>query len=387
ILNGSKSVIHTCPKISDTFISIEMLQALGCTVKIEGTTMIADSSGATAWEVPADLVREMRSSFIFLGGILGRLGKVKISYPGGCELGARPIDLHLMALRKLGAKIIEQHGFILCSADKLIGTHIDLDFPSVGATENVMLTAVLAKGRTIINNAAREPEITDLQLFLNGMGADIKGAGTSKIVIDGVEQLHAVEHTVMPDRIVAGTFLVAAAITGGKLRLTHIAPEHLRPITSKLAEIGCAVRMEEDSVYLEAPSILKPITMLKTFPHPGFPTDMQPQFMALLSLAKGVSMVSETVFESRNRHIGELKRMGADITLSPDGQTSVIKGVPKLRGAVVESKDLRGGAALILAGLAAEGYTEVRNSRHVERGYEEIEKSLQAIGADIKFEA
>jgi UDP-N-acetylglucosamine 1-carboxyvinyltransferase len=363
-----------------------MLKSLGCTVKEEGTTLIVDSSAAEGWRVPGNLVREMRSSFIFLGGILGRFGKCVISYPGGCELGARPIDLHLMALRKLGAKIIEDHGYILCKADKLIGTRIYLDFPSVGATENTMLSAVFAEGETIIDNAAREPEIQDLAKFLNGMGADIIGAGSPTILIRGVKKLHGVEHTVMPDRIVAGTFLVAAAMTGGKIRLTDIEPEHLYPITVKMMEAGCSIRMEPHSVYLEAPAVLKPIPLLRTHPHPGFPTDMQPQFMSMLCLADGVSMISETVFESRNRHIGELKRMGADITLAPDGMTSVVRGVGKLKGATVEAMDLRGGAALILAGLAAEGETEVLNSKHVERGYEMIEESLAEIGAKITFE-
>jgi UDP-N-acetylglucosamine 1-carboxyvinyltransferase len=360
-----------------------MLKALGCGVNFEGDTLTVDSSKASTHEAPENLVREMRSSFIFLGGILAKFGKAKISYPGGCELGARPIDLHLMALRKLGATITEDHGFILCEANKLVGAEIHLDFPSVGATENVMLTAVFAEGATVISNAAREPEIEDLQKFLNSMGAKVTGAGTSHVVIKGVKKLHDAEHSVMPDRIVAGTFLTAAAITGGKIRLTAIEPEHLRPITSKLKEAGCSVRFEKNSVYLEAPPVIRPITILKTGPHPGFPTDMQAQLTALLTKANGVSMICETVFESRNRHIPELVRMGADITLSHSGSTSVIRGVERLKGAVVESKDLRGGAALILAGLAAEGSTTVRNSSHVERGYENIEKSLTDLGATI----
>ncbi|MDR1558860.1 MAG: UDP-N-acetylglucosamine 1-carboxyvinyltransferase [Clostridiales bacterium] len=384
VLNGSESVIHNCPKISDTLVSIEMLQSIGCKVKQEGETLIVDSSTADNWNVPAQLVREMRSSFIFLGGVLSRFGKCNISYPGGCALGERSIDLHLMALRKLGATIIEEHGFIYCSADKLVGTRINLSKPSVGATENIMLSAVFAEGETIIDNPAREPEIKDLEIFLNGMGADISGAGDSRIHIRGVKKLHAVEHTVMPDRIVAGTFLTAAAITGGKIRLTRINPEHLYPITSKLAETGCAVRMENNSVYLEAPAKLRSIELI-TNPHPGFPTDMQPQFMALLTLADGVSVIKETVFESRNRHIAELKRMGADISLT-DGMTFIARGVKKLNGATVEAMDLRGGAALILAGLAAEGKTTVTNSHFVERGYEQFEDSLNAVGADVVFE-
>ena len=384
VLNGSESVIHNCPNIADTLISIEMLQSIGCKVKYEGDTLIVDSSTADNWNVPAHLVREMRSSFIFLGGVLSRFGKCNISYPGGCALGARSIDLHIMALRKLGATIIEEHGFIYCSAEKLIGTRIYLGKPSVGATENIMLSAVFAEGETIIDNAAREPEIQDLEKFLNGMGAKIAGAGTSRIRIKGVEKLHRVEHTVMPDRIVAGTFLTAAAITGGNLRLTHINPEHLYPITSKLSEAGCAIRMERDSAYLEAPTKIRSIELI-TNPHPGFPTDMQPQFTALLSLSDGVSIIKETVFESRNRHIAELKRMGADISLT-DGSTFIAKGIRKLKGAPVDAMDLRGGVALILAGLVAEGTTTVYNSNYIERGYEKIEDSLNAIGASVVFE-
>ena len=381
VLNGSESIIHNCPKISDTTISIEMLQSIGCMVKQENGTLIIDSSTADNWNLPEDLVRKMRSSFIFLGGVLSRFGKCKISYPGGCALGARQIDLHLMALRKLGAKIIEEHGFIYCSADKLIGTRINLSIPSVGATENIMLSAVFAEGDTIIDNAAREPEIQDLEKFLNGMGAKIYGAGSSQILIRGVKKLQSVEHTVMPDRIVAGTLLAAAVITGGKIRLTHVNPEHLYPITCKFLETGCSIRMERDSVYLEAPAKIRSIEVI-TNPHPGFPTDMQPQFTALMSLADGVSVIKETLFESRNRHIIELKRMGADISLT-NGSTFIVRGVEKLKGATVDAMDLRGGAALILAGLAAEGKTIVTNSDFVERGYERFEDSLNAIGANV----
>ncbi|MDR2649556.1 MAG: UDP-N-acetylglucosamine 1-carboxyvinyltransferase [Clostridiales bacterium] len=384
VLNESESVIHNCPRIADTLVSIKMLQSIGCKVKQEGDTLIVDSSAADNWNVPAQLVREMRSSFIFLGGVLSRFGKCNISYPGGCALGERSIDLHLMALRKLGAGIMEEHGFICCSADKLVGARINLSKPSVGATENIMLSAIFAEGETIIDNPAREPEIKDLETFLNGMGADISGAGASQIRVKGVKKLHSVEHTVIPDRIVAGTYLTAAAITGGKIRLTRINPEHLYPITSKLSEAGCAVKMEQDSVYLEAPAKIRPVELI-TNPHPGFPTDMQPQLLALLSLADGVSVIKETVFESRNRHAAELKRMGADISLT-DGTTFVARGVNKLNGATVDAMDLRGGAALILAGLAAEGKTTVTNSHFVERGYEKFEDSLNAIGADVVFE-
>ena len=385
VLNKGISVIHNCPRISDTFMVINILKAIGADVKIEGNTIIIDSSDADNYLVPEEYVREMRSSIIFLGSVLGRFGQVKISYPGGCELGARPIDLHLKGIRQLGADIAEEGGFIFAKAAEIKGARIDLDFPSVGATENIMLAAVLAEGRTIISNAAREPEIVDLQNFLCAMGAKISGAGKGIIIIDGVKSLYDVEYTVMPDRIVAGTYLSAAAITGGELLLKNIVSDHLNPITSKLEESGCEIKMEKTTVYLKAPKEIKPIKRLRTHPHPGFPTDMQPQLMALLSTANGMSIVEETLFESRNKHISELIRMGANIVLLQDGMTSVITGVKKLQGANVICKDLRGGAALILAGLAAEGKTVVANSAFVERGYVRIEEDLKKIGADISY--
>ena len=260
-----------------------------------------------------------------------------------------------------------------------------MDFPSVGATENIMLVAAKAKGTTVITNAAREPEIADLAGFLNGMGANIRGAGTGKVVITGVSRLNAAEYRVMPDRIVAGTYLTAAAITGGEIELIDVVTEHLEPILSKLEETGCEIKKTKDKVMLVAPEKLKPIAQMRTLPHPGFPTDMQAQMMALLSLAAGTSVITETVFEARTKHIAELMRMGADIILSPDGRTSVIKGIKRLEGASVEATDLRGGAALILAGLAAEGKTVITNSEHVQRGYESIEKDLTLLGADISY--
>lgn len=385
VLNGNISVIHNCPRISDTYVAINILKAIGCEVKVDKNTITVDSRNAGNWEVPVEPVREMRSSIIFLGGILGRFKNVRISYPGGCELGARPIDLHLKGIRQLGAEIIEENGFIVCKAKKLKGARIDLDFPSVGATENIMLTAALAEGTTIIGNAAKEPEIADMQNFLNAMGANISGAGTDNIIIKGVKSLHEVEYTVMPDRIVAGTYLVAAAITKGNILLNNVVPQHLYPITSKLIEAGCDITIEKNLIYLDAPERLKSIERLRTHPHPGFPTDMQAQFMTLLAISDGTSIVEETVFESRNKHIIELIRMGANIVLLPDGMTSVVKGVSRLNGTTVTSKDLRGGAALILAGLVATGKTIVTHSEFVERGYECIDKDLKYLGADVKL--
>lgn len=269
VLNKDISVLHNCPRISDTFMVINILKALGADVKMEGEQITVDSSKADNYSVPEEYVREMRSSIIFLGSVLGRFGQVKISYPGGCELGARPIDLHLKGIRQLGADITEEGGFIIAKAKKLTGARIDLDFPSVGATENIMLAAVLAEGQTIISNAAREPEIVDLQNFLCAMGAKVSGAGTDTVVIDGVRRLHDVEYTVMPDRIVAGTYLCAAAITGGELLLTNVMPDHMYPITSKLTETGCAIKAEGSQIYLKAPERLKRVERLRTLAHPG----------------------------------------------------------------------------------------------------------------------
>ncbi len=270
VLNKGISVIHDCPAISDTYISIEILKSIGCKVEFSGSTITVDSSCADNYNIPEKPVREMRSSIIFLGGVLGRFNCVNISYPGGCELGARPIDLHLKALREMGTEMVEEHGFIYCKAKKLVGTRINLDFPSVGATENIMLTAALAEGQTTISNAAKEPEIVDLQNFLNAMGADIRGAGTDTITINGVTELHDVEYRVIPDRIVAGTFLVAAAITRGDITLHNVLPQHMIPVTSKLMETGCYVKEWKNEIYLKAPEVIKPVR-LRTYPHPGFP--------------------------------------------------------------------------------------------------------------------
>lgn len=383
VLNKNISIIENCPQISDTFLAIEILESIGCKVKLQGKTLIVDSSSANKCEVPEKPVREMRSSIIFLGSILGRFKEVKISYPGGCELGARPIDLHLKGIKQLGVDIIEEHGYIMCKSNGLKGIRINLDFPSVGATQNIILASVYAKGTTIMSNVAKEPEIIDMQNFLNSMGANIKGAGTDTIVIEGVKKLNATQYKVMPDRIVAGTYLAAAAITSGNIVLNNVEPEHMYPITSKFAEAGCSIKTEKYKVSLKAPKKLKAIDRIITQPHPGFPTDMQAQFIAMLCIAHGHSLVEETVFEARNKHIPELIRMGANIRLSQDGNMFVIKGVRNLKGATVVSKDLRGGAALVIAALAAEGETIVTNSHFIERGYEHIDKDLISLGASI----
>lgn len=383
ILNSAQNCIHNCPRILDTKTMMEILKSLGAKVICEGNTIIVDSSSANSYEVPQEHIKQMRSSIIFLGSLIGRFKKTVISYPGGCELGARPIDLHLKALKQMGVIIKEEDDLIKCEAQKLKGANINLDFPSVGATENIMLAAVLAKGRTTINNSAKEPEIVDLQNFLLSMGAKVYGAGTDTIYIDGVDKLNQTEYTVMPDRIVAGTFLIAAAITNGHILLKNAVASHLDSVLDKLESCGCNLEYDNKYISLKSSNLLKPINTIETCPYPGFPTDMQPQFMALLTLAKGTSIIIETVFESRYKHVAELLRMGANITI--DNKKTIISGVNNLKGAEVFATDLRAGAALILAALAAEGETIVNNSNHVERGYDSIEKTFSNLGASIRL--
>jgi len=382
VLNAGESRLTNCPNISDTLHTIDILKEIGCTVKCEGSTITVNSAMADRFEVSENLVRKMRSSIIFLGSLLTRFGAAKVSYPGGCVLGLRPIDQHLKGLRMLGATINDAHGFLNCTATRLAGTDISLDFPSVGATQNIILAATLAEGTTIINNAAKEPEIVELTTFLNAMGADITGAGESTIKIRGVNRLHDAEHRIMPDRIVAGTYLTAAAMTRGDITLTNVSDINLRPVIAKLTEAGCTINTKGGKIRLIAPPKLNAI-QLKTQPHPGFPTDLQPQFAAMLSVADGISIIEETVFEARNKHVPELCRMGANILQVNNMRTSIIEGVPYLNGSNVISHDLRGGAALILAGLAADGKTIVNPSSHVTRGYESIEADLRSLGATI----
>ncbi|MDR1706190.1 MAG: UDP-N-acetylglucosamine 1-carboxyvinyltransferase [Clostridiales bacterium] len=385
VLNGGKSVIFGCPDISDTHIALKILRALGCKADFNDGVITVDSEDLKCTTVPQEYIKKMRSSIIFMGSLLGRAGAAVVSHPGGCDLGERAIDYHIKALLKMGAVIREDAGILHCRADGLTGQHIIFDTPSVGATENVMLAAVLAKGETVVTNAAREPEIVDLQNFLLGMGAKVAGAGTERIVINGVTKLRDTQHTVIPDRIVAGTFLTAAAITGGEITLTNVVPEHIYPIYTRLAEAGCTVKEEEDRIHLRAPKRLVSIDSLTTLPHPGFPTDMHQPFTSMLSIAKGSCIIKETLFDARNKHIPELRRMGAEILTLSSCSSYIVRGVKTLSGATVEAKDLRGGAALILAGLAAHGKTVVKESHHIERGYERIEQSLASLGADIEL--
>lgn len=387
LLTSGESVIHHIPLIRDVSVMLEILRRLGAQVEElpageSGRTLRITPGGLNSPEVGADFTREMRSSIFLMGPLLARLGKIRISYPGGCAIGPRPIDFHLRGLEQMGAKIEERFGYIEASVDggKLQGTEIYLDFPSVGATENLMMAAVLAEGTTVIRNAAREPEIVDLQNFLNKLGARVRGAGLDVIRIQGVKQLGSVEHTVIPDRIEAGTFLAAAAITGGDVTVEHVIPEHLDSICAKLREMGTKTQEGEDWIRAVGPSRLKAAD-LKTLPYPGFPTDMQPQMMAIMSAAEGTSIITETIFENRFKVAEELRRLGANV--KTDGRTAVIQGVPRLSGATVECPALREGMALVLAGLVAEGTTTIEQIIHIDRGYQNLDLKLQGLGAKI----
>lgn len=380
-LNG-ESIIHDVPDLKDVAVMRDILQSLGVQIKKEGSTLIINAAHANSHKLPDDMVREMRSSIFLMGTVLGRFGKVQAAYPGGCEIGPRPIDLHLKGLRQMGAVITERHGYIEAESIKLIGTEIHLDFPSVGATENIMMAAIFAEGTTVIRNAAKEPEIVDLQNFLNKMGCEIQGGGTDTLRIVGRPPQHSVEYQVIPDRIAAGTYMVGAAITGSEIILRNIVGEHVEPVIAKLREAGVQIRKYKDALAVKGPSRPKAIETLRTLPHPGFPTDMQAQMMALLTIADGTSVITETVFENRFKHADELRRMGANIKI--DGRTAIVRGVPALTGALVEAKDLRAGAALVLAGLAAEGTTYVNGIHHIDRGYESIERDLSILGAQIE---
>ena len=384
LLGTEDILLEDVPDLKDVEIMCEVLESLGSKVERLGkNTIKINSKDVNKHITRYDLMSKMRASLLVMGPLLARLGKTVNSLPGGCAIGTRPIDLHLKGFKALGAEIQNEHGSISAEADKLIGSKIYLDFPSVGATENIMMAAVLAEGETIIDNAAMEPEIIDLQNFLNKLGGDIKGAGTSTIRINGVEKLGGTDHRIIPDRIEAGTFLVAAAITGGDVVVDNIITSHIKPVIAKLREAGVEIIENGDSVRVKSDGNLKAIDV-KTLPYPGFPTDMQAQFMAMMTLCKGTSVVIETVFENRFMHVDELNRMGADIKI--DGKSAIIRGVDGLTGARVKASDLRAGAALVLAGLVAEGRTEIEDIYHIDRGYDGIEDRLTKIGANIRRE-
>ncbi|SHI60598.1 UDP-N-acetylglucosamine 1-carboxyvinyltransferase [Geosporobacter subterraneus DSM 17957] len=381
LLAQEHCTLEDIPELKDVEVICEVLTSIGSDIKKKPNGIIEiNSSRIDNFEAPYELVRKMRASFLVMGPLLARMGRARIALPGGCAIGTRPIDLHLKGFHALGAKIDVGHGYVEASAEKLVGDKIYLDFPSVGATENIMMAATMAEGITIIQNAAEEPEIVDLANYLNGMGAQIKGAGTDTIRIQGVQALKGTRHAVIPDRVEAGTYMVAAAMTGGDVTVLNALPDHLKPIIAKLKECGVEVQENGDHVRVRALNGVNS-TDIKTLPYPGFPTDMQAQFMAMLSIAKGTSVVIETVFENRFMHAGELKRMGADIKI--EGRSAVVQGVDKLQGAQVTATDLRAGAALILAGLIADGKTEIGDIYHIERGYVGIEDKLRQLGAKI----
>lgn len=381
MLASTPSTLLEVPKLEDVHTICDVIASLGVKVTVEGENIHFDASNITATEAPYDLVRRMRASFLVMGPLLARKGEARIALPGGCAIGSRPIDLHLKAFEALGAVIEMGDGYVSAKAENgLKGNLIYLDFPSVGATENVIMAATFAEGKTIIENAAEEPEIVDLVTYLNSMGANIRGAGTNVIRIEGVKELKGAVHTVIPDRIEAGTYLIAAAMAGGDVFVENALSEHLKPVVAKLKEAGVTVEEGVDGIRVISNGELK-ATDIKTLPYPGFPTDMQAQFMAMTTIAKGTSTVTETVFENRFMHVDEFKKMGAEIRV--DDRKAIVEGVPKLQGTTVRATDLRCGAALVCAGLAANGQTKIEQLFHIDRGYDDLVGKLQRIGADI----
>lgn len=383
ILGTTPSTLEEIPSLDDVATICEVLQCLGVKVdKSKQGSLIIDSTNITSCEAPYELVRKMRASFLVMGALLARKGKTKISLPGGCAIGTRPIDIHLKGFEALGAEIIMGHGYIEASAPNgLKGARVYLDFPSVGATENIMMAAALAEGKTLLENPAQEPEIVDLANYLNVMGARVRGAGTNQIRIDGVKELKGANHTVIPDRIEAGTFMIAVAMTGGDVRVSNVLSEHLKPLIAKLTEAGVKIEEDIDGVRVISDGIVNAVDV-KTLPYPGFPTDMQAQLMAMATIANGTSIITETVFENRFMHATELMRMGANIKI--EGHSAVVEGVKKLTGCQVKATDLRAGAAMVLAGMVAEGVTEIGCIHHIDRGYEILVDKFKSIGADIK---
>ncbi|MCL2057312.1 MAG: UDP-N-acetylglucosamine 1-carboxyvinyltransferase [Oscillospiraceae bacterium] len=380
-----ESTVHNCPALTDVDAACNILSYLGCDVDQSGGSVHVVPGDLKGCGIPDSLMREMRSSVVFLGAIIARCGKARISRPGGCELGPRPIDLHLSALEKLGVTITEDHGYLECEAEgRLQGASIILPFPSVGATENAMLAACTAQGSTVIQNAAREPEIEDLMHFLNSAGAKIRIGENGAIYIEGVDELGSVDYSVIPDRIAGATYLCAAAITGGELLLTGVVPEHMASVFPMLEEAGCVIKARGDTVYLRMHGRPKPIRLVRTMPYPGFPTDAQSPLMALSCIASGTSVFVENIFESRYKHAAELARMGARISI--EGRVAAVEGVKRLHGATIKCTDLRGGAALVIAALCADGVTAISEIHHVERGYQDFDTNLRGLGAVIRKE-
>ena len=381
LLCEGKHRVTNVPRLADVTTFGRILQKMGVSFERQDSDVLIDSTALANPEAPYDLVRTMRASVLVLGPLVARMGKARVSLPGGCAIGARPINLHLMGLRKLGATVEIEHGYVVANAKRLRGANIYFDTVTVTGTENIMMAAALAEGETVLENAAREPEIVDLANALIQMGAKIEGAGTDIIRIQGVEKLRPLDYTVMPDRIETGTFVIASAITRGTVTIKNCFPGHLDAVLAKVAEAGAMIKTADSTIQVTGQRTIKPVNVT-TLEYPGFPTDMQAQIMSLMSLAEGTSVINETIFENRFTHVAELRRMGADI--QTDGRTAIIKGVPKLSAAPVMATDLRASASLILAGLAAEGETVISRIYHLDRGYDTIEQKLSALGADIK---
>lgn len=383
VLNGGVTNLYNVPNIKDTNGMFEILTDLGCKIKKKGHKVTIDSSNINKFQINEKLMREMRSSVIIAGALLARFKNAIFSYPGGCEIGARPIDLHINGFKKMGINITENTGYIVCKCDRMIPSEIQLDFPSVGATENLILASVFTEGETIIRNVAMEPEIEDLQNFLNRMGAKVSGAGSNLIRVKGVKKLKEISYNIMSDRIETGTFLCYTAVTAGKIELCKTNFEHVLPILSKLEETGCKIYKEPNRIILESPRRLKAVDV-QTLPYPGFPTDMQSIFLSMLTTAKGTSIITENIFENRFKCVSELVRMGAKVSVS--GSTAIVNGVKKLIGTNLVASDLRGGAALIGAAIKAKGITTIENAQYVERGYERLEEKLSRLNIDITKE-
>ena len=382
IMCNEEILLHKCPKFSDVENMCTILKTLGLKLKSEGDTLVIDGSNAKPNFVPVETAKLLRSSIFTMGAMLARFRRARLAYPGGCDIGLRPINLHLKGLRAMGVKITENHGILNCDASNLHGGRVVLDFPSVGATENLMMCATLGHEHTTILNVAREPEIIDLANFLNSCGAKISGAGTSTIEIEGVEKLGGTEYTPIGDRIIAGTYLIAAAITGGKIEVSGCNPQFFASLIDKLQYSGCVLTVKDDKIYLRSPKILKSVGFVETATYPGFPTDLQAQILTMLTVSRGCSVVQENLFESRYKFVPELIKMGANVITRE--RTAIIEGVPYLSGAEVYAKDLRGGASLVLAGLNAHGYTTVHDIMHIERGYCDLDKALSSLGACVK---
>ncbi len=384
ILCKGESTVHNCPTLSDVEVSLKILAQLGCKCFKDGNTVTVDSRDMSSFEIPEDLMREMRSSVVFLGAIVGKMGRAVISSPGGCELGPRPIDLHLSALSKMGVDIREEHGYLYCNApDGLCGAEITLSFPSVGATENIILAAATAKGVTVIHNAAREPEISDLSDFLNSAGARIYGAGSDTVYIHGTDNLCGTEHSIIPDRIAAATYMACCAVTGGEIVIKGIMPSHMVAILSVFRESGCDIAVSGKTLKISSAKRLTRVPTIRSLAYPAFPTDAGPIIIAMLCTAHGTTVFSENIFENRFRYVDELKRLGANI--KTEGKIAVVEGVECLSGAGCKATDLRGGAALVTAGLAAHGTTVIGEIKHIERGYDDIVGNLKMLNADINL--